>query len=78
MKHWHHNKNWKPGCKEPGYFACEIKDCKKPIAEVRGVSERLKKLLRCDVCNKPYKTTSPHSWKGDCSHVPKNLEFASI
>jgi hypothetical protein len=30
----------------------------------------------CYTCGKVYKEVKPHLWRGDCSHIPKNLLLA--
>lgn len=74
MTHWHHNKNWKPGCKEPDYFGCTIKGCKKPITETHGKDE----IYPCDKCGKPFKRTGPYSWKPTCDHHPKDIRIGCL
>jgi len=74
-KHWHHNRNWKPGCGEPDYFGCTKENCKKPISEEY---EPRKGLMSCQECKKPYMRIGPHSWKGDCKHIPKNIRIACV
>ncbi len=70
-KHYHLNKNWKPGSKEPDYFGCEEKNCKKPITENHGKDE----ISPCQKCNAPFKRVGPFSWEPSCDHYGKGMRL---